>query len=220
MFCTQIFHLFYRLSVSDIWLALNNRPECRKRTVFIGMEVRFGNIVFSSRFDSGNLARVEKVEKGNSSPVSDGAQVGSSPPGLHLTPDYEFNVWTQPDCAGTEYENGNRWAVVNKNASSSSCGDLLSWRLWCVVSRSWFYFSVRGAMPGRLLKINVMNMNNQRKLYSQGMAPFVRTLPVKNRWERVRDRPTVEVWAHPPRPALRLSVWQSRKEVVGLLLSC
>uniref|UniRef100_A0A3B5LTD1 Cytosolic carboxypeptidase-like protein 5 n=1 Tax=Xiphophorus couchianus TaxID=32473 RepID=A0A3B5LTD1_9TELE len=129
------------------------------------MEVRFGNIVFSSRFDSGNLARVEKVEKGNSSPVSDGAQVGSSPSGLHLTPDYEFNVWTQPDCAGTEYENGNR---------------------------SWFYFSVRGAMPGRLLKINVMNMNNQRKLYSQGMAPFVRTLPVKNRWERIRDRPTVE----------------------------
>uniref|UniRef100_A0A3B5QYJ7 Cytosolic carboxypeptidase-like protein 5 n=1 Tax=Xiphophorus maculatus TaxID=8083 RepID=A0A3B5QYJ7_XIPMA len=129
------------------------------------MEVRFGNIVFSSRFDSGNLARVEKVEKGISSPVSDGAQVGSSPSGLHLTPDYEFNVWTQPDCAGTEYENGNR---------------------------SWFYFSVRGAMPGRLLKINVMNMNNQRKLYSQGMAPFVRTLPVKNRWERIRDRPTVE----------------------------
>ncbi|XP_032441842.1 cytosolic carboxypeptidase-like protein 5 isoform X5 [Xiphophorus hellerii] len=129
------------------------------------MEVRFGNIVFSSRFDSGNLARVEKVEKGNSSPVSDGAQVGSSPSGMHLTPDYEFNVWTQPDCAGTEYENGNR---------------------------SWFYFSVRGAMPGRLLKINVMNMNNQRKLYSQGMAPFVRTLPVKNRWERIRDRPTVE----------------------------
>uniref|UniRef100_A0A087X6J3 Cytosolic carboxypeptidase-like protein 5 n=1 Tax=Poecilia formosa TaxID=48698 RepID=A0A087X6J3_POEFO len=129
------------------------------------MEVRFGNIVFSSKFDSGNLARVEKVEKGNSSPVSDGAQVGSSPSGLHLTPDYEFNVWTQPDCAGTEYENGNR---------------------------SWFYFSVRGAVPGRLLKINVMNMNNQRKLYSQGMAPFVRTPPVKNRWERIRDRPTVE----------------------------
>jgi len=23
-------------------------------------------------------------------------------------PDYEFNVWTQPDCAGTSYENRNR----------------------------------------------------------------------------------------------------------------
>ncbi|XP_044024321.1 cytosolic carboxypeptidase-like protein 5 isoform X2 [Siniperca chuatsi] len=130
------------------------------------MEARFGNIVFSSKFDSGNLARVEKVEKGSSSPASDIAPSGSAPSGSNLTPDYEFNVWTQPDCAGTEHENGNR---------------------------SWFYFSVRGAAPGKILKINVMNMNNQRKLYSQGMAPLVRTLPGKNRWERIRDRPTSEI---------------------------
>lgn len=44
-----------------------------------------------------------------------------------------------------------------------------------------------------MLKINIMNMNKQSKLYSQGMAPFVRTFPVKMRWERVRDRPTFEV---------------------------
>ncbi|TMS12762.1 hypothetical protein E3U43_017720 [Larimichthys crocea] len=130
------------------------------------MEARFGNIVFSSKFDSGNLARVEKVEKGGSSPSSDTAPSGSGPSGSNLSPDYEFNVWTQPDCGGTEHENGNR---------------------------SWFYFSVRGATPGKILKINVMNMNNQRKLYSQGMAPLVRTLPGKNRWERVRDRPASEI---------------------------
>lgn len=59
--------------------------------------------------------------------------------------------------------------------------------------RSWFYFSVRGGTPGRLLKINVMNMNKQSRLYSQGMAPLVKTLPVRPRWERVRDRPTFEV---------------------------
>ncbi|KAK2856486.1 hypothetical protein Q5P01_005221 [Channa striata] len=91
---------------------------------------------------------------------------GNGPLGSNLAPDYEFNVWTQPDCAGTEHENGNR---------------------------SWFYFSVRGAAPGKILKINVMNMNNQRKLYSQGMAPLVRTLPGKNRWERIRDRPATEI---------------------------
>ncbi|KAG7244305.1 hypothetical protein INR49_004445 [Caranx melampygus] len=110
------------------------------------MEARFGNIVFSSKFDSGNLARVEKVEKGSSSPSSDTASSGSAPSGSTISPDYEFNVWTQPDCTGTEHENGNR---------------------------SWFYFSVRGAVPGKILKINVMNMNNQRKLYSQGMAPLI-----------------------------------------------
>ncbi|XP_034555144.1 cytosolic carboxypeptidase-like protein 5 [Notolabrus celidotus] len=130
------------------------------------MEARFGNIVLSSKFDSGNLARVEKVEKGSTSPSSDVAPAGVLPSGSNATPDYEFNVWTQPDCAGTEHENGNR---------------------------SWFYFSVRGAAPGKLLKISVMNMNNQRKLYSQGMAPLVRTLPGKNRWERIRDRPTTEI---------------------------
>ena len=39
-----------------------------------------------SDFDSGNLAKVEKVEKC----------------------DNEFNLWTLPDCANTPYENGNR----------------------------------------------------------------------------------------------------------------
>ncbi|XP_012676859.1 cytosolic carboxypeptidase-like protein 5 isoform X2 [Clupea harengus] len=126
------------------------------------MEARFGPVVFSSRFDSGNLARVERVD-----PVgSDGEPAGTGNNGSVSSPDYEFNIWTKPDCADTEFENGNR---------------------------SWFYFSVRGAAPGKLLKINVMNMNKQSKLYSQGMAPFVRTLPIKTRWERVRERPTFEL---------------------------
>ncbi|XP_030638396.1 cytosolic carboxypeptidase-like protein 5 [Chanos chanos] len=125
------------------------------------MEVRFGNVVFSSRFDSGNLGRVEKVDRAE--PENEGNGPGK---GCLSIPDYEFNVWTKPDCADTEFENGNR---------------------------SWFYFSVRGAQPGKLLKINVMNMNKQSKLYSQGMAPLVRTLPVKTRWERVRERPVFEM---------------------------
>lgn len=49
-----------------------------------------------------------------------------------------------------------------------------------------------------------MNMNKQSKLYSQGMAPFVRTLPSRPRWERIRDRPTFEV-----------SLSRGRKEDLG-----
>lgn len=41
---------------------------------------------FSSDFDSGNLARVIKLEKDEP----------------------EFNLWTLPDCANTVFENGNR----------------------------------------------------------------------------------------------------------------
>ncbi|XP_063297985.1 cytosolic carboxypeptidase-like protein 5 isoform X1 [Pelobates fuscus] len=132
------------------------------------MEVRCGGLIFSSKFDSGNLDRVEKTER----PEGDGDTTNGSAwanPGLGgaLTAvDYEFNVWTKPDCANSEYENGNR---------------------------SWFYFSVRGGVPGKLIKINIMNLNKQSKLYSQGMAPLVRTVPIRSRWERVRERPTFQM---------------------------
>ncbi|XP_015715097.1 cytosolic carboxypeptidase-like protein 5 isoform X2 [Coturnix japonica] len=124
------------------------------------MEVRCGGLLFSSRFDSGNLERVEQVgpNDGNG---------GTAPGCAELPPaDYEFNVWTRPDCAHTQYENGNR---------------------------SWFYFSVRGGAPGKLLKLHIVNMNRQSRLYAHGMAPFVRTVPGRPRWERVRERPCFQV---------------------------
>ncbi|XP_062478644.1 cytosolic carboxypeptidase-like protein 5 isoform X4 [Pezoporus occidentalis] len=124
------------------------------------MEIRCGGLLFSSRFDSGNLARVEQVE-----PL--GAGGGPAAWGTALpAADYEFNVWLQPDCAQTEYENANR---------------------------SWFYFSVRGGAPGKVIKLHIVNMNKQSRLYSQGMSPFVRTLPVRPRWERIRERPSFEM---------------------------
>ncbi|XP_063156044.1 cytosolic carboxypeptidase-like protein 5 isoform X5 [Candoia aspera] len=138
------------------------------------MEIRCGGLLFSSKFDSGNLAHVEKVEHqegdGDNSVNGSGSinisassvVFGSSLP----TADYEFNVWTKPDCGDTEYENGNR---------------------------SWFYFSVRGGMPGKLIKIHIVNMNKQTKLYSQGMTPLVKTVPIRPRWERIRERPAFEM---------------------------
>ncbi|XP_053106764.1 cytosolic carboxypeptidase-like protein 5 isoform X2 [Hemicordylus capensis] len=132
------------------------------------MEIRCGGLIFSSKFDSGNLAHVEKVEhqEGDGDSPGNGGSTsvlfGSSLP----VADYEFNVWTKPDCGDTEYENGNR---------------------------SWFYFSVRGAVPGKLIKIHIVNMNKQTKLYAQGMAPLVKTVPARPRWERVRERPAFEM---------------------------
>uniref|UniRef100_A0A8C3TZD4 Cytosolic carboxypeptidase-like protein 5 n=1 Tax=Catharus ustulatus TaxID=91951 RepID=A0A8C3TZD4_CATUS len=124
------------------------------------MEIRCGGLLFSSRFDSGNLAHVEQVRP--TEPGSGPAARASALPAA----DYEFNVWTRPDCAHTEYENGNR---------------------------SWFYFSVRGGAPGKLIKLHILNMNKQSRLYAQGMTPFVRTLPVRPRWERIRQRPSFQV---------------------------
>ncbi|KAM6271254.1 cytosolic carboxypeptidase-like protein 5 isoform 3-T3 [Spheniscus humboldti] len=131
------------------------------------MEIRCGGLLFSSRFDSGNLAHVERVEPPGAAGTATGGGGGPAAWGAALpAADYEFNVWTRPDCAQTEYENGNR---------------------------SWFYFSVRGGAPGKLIKLHILNMNKQSRLYSQGMSPFVRTLPVRPRWERIRERPSFEM---------------------------
>ncbi|KAL8184927.1 UNVERIFIED_CONTAM: hypothetical protein K2H54_032579 [Gekko kuhli] len=133
------------------------------------MEIRCGGLLFSSKFDSGNLAHVEKVEhlEGEGDGVGNGGIAASMVFGCSLPiADYEFNVWTKPDCADTEFENGNR---------------------------SWFYFSVKGGMPGKIIKIHIVNMNKQTKLYSQGMAPLVKTVPVRPRWERIRERPAFEM---------------------------
>jgi len=43
------------------------------------------------------------------------------------------------------------------------------------------------------MKINLMNLNRQGKLYSQGHVPLIRTLPGKSKWERLRERTTYEV---------------------------
>ena len=96
------------------------------------MEVKCGGLLFTSKFDSGNLARVEKSERSDSD--SEGQNEATNLYGCTINPDYEFNVFTKPDCAGTPYENGNR---------------------------SWFYFGIRGYSPNKLIKLNIVNLNRQ-----------------------------------------------------------
>eukprot|EP01050_Picozoa_sp_SAG11_P020656 SAG11_NODE_3523_length_2395_cov_1.335801_2_plen_241_part_00 len=79
------------------------------------VECRCGHYTFSSCFCSGNMARAEVDEDD----------------------DTEFNVWTNPDCAGTSYE--------------TTC-------------RSWFFFSVKGGKPDTTIGITIMNSNVQNKL--------------------------------------------------------
>lgn len=69
-----------------------------------------------------------------------------------------------------------------------------------------FYYSVQrieiqglhlciltGGIPCTDVKLNVVNLNKQGKLYNQGMAPVYRTTPGPNHWERVRDRLSFDV---------------------------
>ncbi|XP_063718437.1 cytosolic carboxypeptidase-like protein 5 isoform X2 [Symsagittifera roscoffensis] len=163
-------------------------------------EFRIGGLLFTSKFDSGNLAHVEKVQQSSINTLSGGDHeyVSSNPtssnntnnPGSNPTgtagdqtsplrnapqqhpsggafsstvPDLEVNCWTRRDAAGTEFENGNR---------------------------TWFYFAVKGAPSGKYVKMNMMNLNRQFRLFQQGMCPVYRVLPQKPNWDRIREKPT------------------------------
>ncbi|XP_053603263.1 cytosolic carboxypeptidase-like protein 5 isoform X2 [Plodia interpunctella] len=118
--------------------------------------IECGGFYFIHNFDSGNLGHVERVPTELIAPSINSKNNASE------TPDYEFNMWTRPDCAGTEFENGNR---------------------------TWFYFGVQACEANVLVRLNLINLNKQGKMYNQGMAPVTRTLPGKPQWERIRDRP-------------------------------
>ncbi|XP_045446902.1 uncharacterized protein LOC123655108 [Melitaea cinxia] len=111
---------------------------------------------FIHSFDSGNLGHVERVPTEFMTPTI------NTKTNTPETPDYEFNLWTRPDCAGTEFENGNR---------------------------TWFYFGIQASEPNVQVRLNLINLNKQGKMYNQGMAPVTRTLPGKPQWERIKDRP-------------------------------
>lgn len=79
--------------------------------------------------------------------------------------DVEFNLWTKPDCYGTPFENGNR---------------------------TWFFFSIRGGEKNQIVRLNIMNMNKQAKLFSQGMHPVIR-YGNYGKWERMKEKPSFYV---------------------------
>lgn len=44
-----------------------------------------------------------------------------------------------------------------------------------------------------LVKINMVDINRQTKMYSQGMAPVYKVVPGKSQWDRIRDKPVFKV---------------------------
>lgn len=149
-------------------------------------EWNLAGFTFLSNFDSGNLGHVHLVHSdglgddlatrpatSQPRPTTSGgpptARPGTSsalPRSAGVdNPDAAFNMWTRPDCCGTEFENGNR---------------------------TWFYFGVRGGPSGKVLKFTMMNLNKQAKLFSQGMSPVFMLTPGKYQWERLRDKPTYQ----------------------------
>ncbi|XP_076174734.1 cytosolic carboxypeptidase-like protein 5 isoform X3 [Ptiloglossa arizonensis] len=124
-----------------------------------------GGFVFYNNFDSANLARVELVKVPETS-EKDGNEAESKScksSTSEETTDYEFNLWTKHDCHETQFQNNNR---------------------------TWFYFGVKASAPGLYVKFNIVNLNKQVKMFSQGMCPVFKIVPGHLHWERIRERPT------------------------------
>ena len=108
------------------------------------IEVQLGHLTFSSLICSGNMARAEIDEDEEN----------------------EYNVWTTPDCANSE---------------------------WATTCRSWFHFAVRGGRQGQTIGITVMNSNVQNKLYKRGYKPVVSALVSSPKWRPVSSKVTTNI---------------------------
>jgi hypothetical protein len=47
-----------------------------------------------------------------------------------------------------------------------------------------------GGAPFVLVKLNIVNLNRQAKMYSQGMTPVFRMVPGRSHWERIKEKPS------------------------------
>jgi len=121
---------------------------------------RCGGLTWSSQFDSGNLGAVRKMPRANGSVPNDGFS--------HLREDgvecdHEYELWSSPDCLGSETETQNR---------------------------SWFHFSISMLMPGDTVRLRVVNLNVQSKLFAGGYTPVWRCAPYRPSWEPTKKAVT------------------------------
>ncbi|KMQ91458.1 cytosolic carboxypeptidase-like protein 5 protein [Lasius niger] len=124
-----------------------------------------GGFVFFNNFDSANLAKVEQVripETSDKDVYEIESKLTNNSNSKEMS-DYEFNLWTKHDCHGTQFQNSNR---------------------------TWFYFGVRSNCPSVSVRFNIVNLNKQVKMFSQGMCPVFKIVPGHLHWERIREKPT------------------------------
>lgn len=109
------------------------------------------------------IAALQQNASTSGASSAEASTLSSSSKERHI--DCEFNLWTRPDCHGTPYENANR---------------------------TWFYFSIRGGEKNQVVKLNMMNLNKQAKLFSQGMHPVIKN-GSNGKWERMKEKPVFYV---------------------------
>uniref|UniRef100_T1JM20 Uncharacterized protein n=1 Tax=Strigamia maritima TaxID=126957 RepID=T1JM20_STRMM len=124
------------------------------------MEAEIDDFYFTSKFDSGNLAKVQSIKFFGTNTSNSPDNVSELYP--NLRPEYRFHLWTKPDAAGTAYENSNR---------------------------TWFHFAVQTRRRSCVVQYVLQNLNKQMRLYAQGMAPVFSNKPGSDEYERIPHQP-------------------------------
>jgi len=75
-----------------------------------------------------------------------------------------FNLWTAPDAAET--------------AAESGC-------------RTWFHFRVKGVAKGQTISFAVKNLNNQPRLFRDGLRPVYKSVPKMSEYQRIQKALTL-----------------------------
>ncbi len=201
------------------------------------MEKTLDGFTFFSTFDSGNLDHVE-IADNDAHPLRGLPELkeeAALPPekgGPLGVADYSFRIWTRPDCAGTEFENGNRtWFYfgVKMVAQQVAAGCSTDSGESSTSSSPRSSIGMDGLVESYpMVRFTVMNLNKQSKLFSQGMAPITMVVPLAHTvhsygkdkvalkqaypqtWERIKDKPTF--WTVPSLPTTNSDEKESKNK--------
>ncbi|KAK2575459.1 hypothetical protein KPH14_011191 [Odynerus spinipes] len=165
--CTVTISFYKDNLLSLTWKSISNYCD-KSKLIVMAENINCGGFVFYNNFDSANLAKVELVKTPEICDIAISESESRSCRSLSSDDiiDYEFNLWTKYDCHGTEYQNNNR---------------------------TWFYFGVKACSPGICIRLNIVNLNKQVRMFSQGMCPVYKIIPGQLHWERIREKPTYKL---------------------------
>jgi hypothetical protein len=173
-------------------------------------------LVLFANFDSGNMARYERVYKTNvnQNATSNNNNINNNTSNQNGTSSINTNTNNNNSNNNLNNANNNKTSVPSNlnadNTDNNAVPNLnfqqkfdIEFNVWTKPdcegtpvgpngNRTWFYFGIRGG-HGKWIKFNLMNLNKQGRLFEMGMLPVFKTIPGHEKWARIYSKPTWQV---------------------------